>query len=73
MKWAPITSDGSVVKKGDLVTSFRNEQWIYLRVSRPPEPGKTGKITVQEPGNPGNTMEYYDSVFNLRIEGFDDS
>lgn len=68
MSWAPITTKGVVVNAGDKIEDFKGIDWVFIRVSRPPIMPSTGKIIVQEPGNPGNEREFYPSVFALVLE-----
>lgn len=50
------------IDPGDTITSFRGVNWVFVRVSRPAEPGKQAKVLVKDPED-GHQMEFYASVF----------
>ncbi len=57
------------VQAGDELKSFRGEWWVFDRISRMPEPGRSGKVEVHDPEDPTRKMEFYDSVFpGLKLE-----
>jgi len=56
----------SLILKGDEIRDFRDEDWIFIGVSRLPEEGKSGKVTVFK-GEGHFTREFYPSVFNGHI------
>lgn len=64
---AVIRADGSEVRPGDVVHSFRGEPAIFRRLTRVPGDGTatTGKIVVDEPDWTG--AERYASVYDLRV------
>ncbi len=70
---------GKEVKIGDIVTSFRGERAVLCDITRVNEfhygGGRSGKVVVKWITNDSlaiesydDTMEYYDGVFNLRVE-----
>ena len=60
--------DGKVIEQGASVKDFRGERFKFLRVSREPEPGKSGKVLVQHgTGARSWRQEYYPSVFDGEI------
>ncbi|QGJ92035.1 hypothetical protein SEA_KEELAN_71 [Gordonia phage Keelan] len=56
-------SDGSIVRQGDSITNFRDEEYTFKYGSRGLCRGKSGKVTVQREGAKWSA-EYYDSVFD---------
>lgn len=54
--------DGSEVKAGDKVTSFRGEEFTFVKVTRGPVPGKSAKVMTRE-----SCVEYYAGVFDLTV------
>lgn len=52
--------DNRVLDPGDEITSFRGEVWVFQKVTRLPEPGRSGKVEVHRGGL---TMEFYHTVF----------
>lgn len=65
-------SDGSPVRKGDTLVSFRGESFEFVYASRPTVPGKSGKVTVKplDSGYADIQSEYYVSVFGLERVDF---
>jgi hypothetical protein len=64
--------DGNLLRPGDVITS-RGEEWIFDYISRGPlrSDGRSCKVCVHRgegvwPNK--QSMEYYHTVFNLRIE-----
>lgn len=52
------------VEPGTKVKDFRGEAWTFVRVSREPEPGKSGKVIASR----GRwSQEYYPTVFKGEI------
>jgi hypothetical protein len=64
------TDNGVEARIGDIITSFRGEQAILLRLVRPRKDHRTGKVYVRFIGS--HTGEYYDTVFNLRVTDIED-
>lgn len=67
-----VREDGTEVKKGDEVTSFRGEKAVFVMATRPRWQGGTGKITVHwlsdpEPYDDLRALEYYDTVFFIAV------
>lgn len=58
-------SEGKIVKPGDIITSFRNEQATLRSATRARSEGRSGKVYVEWVN--GQQAEYYDSVFNLIV------
>ena len=63
---------GKEVKIGDTVTSFRGESEILYDITRVNEfhygGRRSGKVAVKWKSDDMWPMEYYDNVFNLRVE-----
>lgn len=61
--------NGRCIQPGERLTSFRGEPATFIRVSRAPEPGKSGKIIVRWPDQDEDSFgsEYYPSVFDGEI------
>ena len=63
---------GKEVKIGDTVTSFRGETGVLCDITRVNEfyygGRRSGKVTVRWSPDDTWPMEYYDGVFNLRVE-----
>jgi len=67
--------NGKEVHPGDIITSFRGESAVLVRLSRPRSEGKSGKVVAQFKHSQENLEfnprqaqgEYYDSVFNLTV------
>jgi hypothetical protein len=60
--------NGKIVQQGERIKDFRGEKYTFMRVSREPEPGKSGKVTVQHgTGARAWQQEYYPTVFNGEI------
>ena len=60
--------NGHEIRKGDIVTSFRGEAHTFVMVSRGPEYNGTAKVIVRNPANASRTLEYYERVFDLKVE-----
>lgn len=60
-------ASGALVAPGDVVTSFRGEEAVLVRVTRPRELGRSGKVLVDWKAGArlSGRGEYYDGVFNL--------
>lgn len=56
---------GEEVKPGDIVTSFRGEEFIFKRATRERTEGKSGKVVAKS--TDGLCSEYYDKVFGLIV------
>lgn len=70
-KWKPPSGPsfyikGKLVKHGQRIKDFRGDTAVFLRVSRAPEPGKSGKVLVDD-GWGSHEHEFYPSVFNGEI------
>lgn len=63
-----VRTDGSEVKAGDEVESFRGEVGTFVRLTRAPGDGTSteGKIIVKWEGTTVDS-EYYPSVFDLKV------
>jgi len=72
MIYALIRADGTVVKSGEKIIDFRGNDYVFIQISKNPEPPSGGRIEVQVPGSPYNRSEYYPSVFDCVIEGRSD-
>jgi len=57
--------EGMIVRKGDTVTDFRGEDWVFEGVSALPVPGKSAKVWVSWDGS---NREFYAQVFNLVVD-----
>jgi len=57
---------GAEVSEGDTVVDFRGESAVFLSATRAPMPGKSGKVLVDLDGV---QREFYESVYDLRVEG----
>ncbi len=67
-RWYPVTKDGTPVKPGDIITSFRGEAYQFDLVTAHPEGNSQGKITVRRPnGEPVLGGEYFPHVFDLTL------
>jgi hypothetical protein len=53
-----VRNDGSEVKVGDTVTSFRGEAATIKRIEKPARPGSTGKVET-------TLGVHYPGVYNL--------
>jgi hypothetical protein len=56
--------DGTVVRPGDTVRSFRDEPAEFVGVTRGPEPGRSAKVTVRVGGA---TRERYAGAYDLTV------
>lgn len=56
---------GIPIQPGDDVSSFRGDIYTFVRVTRVPEPGKSGKVLVRNES--GSAREFYPSVFDGKI------
>ena len=59
-----VDKQGKEIRSGESIEDFRGEHSTYLYISRNPEPGKTGKIVVDDGFG---ERELYPSVFEARI------
>lgn len=59
--------DGSEVKRGDVVVSFRGERYYLDAVTRGPQPGKSAKVQVRTKWPIGTASEFYAGIFNLTV------
>ncbi len=57
-------ADGTRVKAGDKVTSFRGEDYTVRYIKAPHKQGSTGRVGVRAQGAEHDD-EYYPSVFSL--------
>lgn len=46
-----------------IITDFRGEEWVFDRVSRGPQPGRSAKVEVHDLEDSTHTREFYASVF----------
>jgi hypothetical protein len=53
-------ADGTEVRPGDTVTSFRGEDHVFKRATRAPDAGRTGKVET-------SAGEYYQGVYSLTV------
>jgi hypothetical protein len=54
----------------EIITSFRDEEFILQGFREPHKPSSTGRVYVRPVGtseSPSNTSEYYPSVFGLKF------
>lgn len=58
-------ADGTRVKAGDTVTSFRGDTYKVQYITAPHKPGSTGRIGVRAKGDVDGAAEYYPGVFGL--------
>lgn len=59
------TPTGTVTRglsHGDTIKSFRGVEYIFLRIERMPEAGRSGKVVVTQPDSDGELV-FYDIVF----------
>jgi hypothetical protein len=61
-----LESDGSQIKVGDSVTTFRGEECTVTDWMAPTHPGSTGRVYVKFAD--GREMEYFPGVVGTRIE-----
>ncbi len=61
-KLIAFRQDGTIVKKGDIIKNFRNEDYVFLGVGQ-----YSGKIYAKQVGSE-NKWEYFRQVFNLEVE-----
>jgi hypothetical protein len=70
-RWFPVDKSGDKIEPGTEMLSFRNEVWIFVKVTAFPTYGKTGKVLVRDPnlaeGEPMAQREFYPSVFDLEL------
>ncbi len=59
-------SNNVEVKSGDDLTSFRGDQWVFVKAIRPNDTGHDGKVEVRELGSE-STRVFYAGVFNLKV------
>lgn len=59
---------GKRIKPGAIVKSFRNEPWRFERISREPEPGKSGKVYMTSMLDKAWRQELYPHVFDGEIK-----
>lgn len=60
---------GHEIVRGDKITDFRENDWIFLGVSRGPEFGGTPKVMVtNDLADRHAERQYYATVFLLSIE-----
>ncbi|MCY0941931.1 hypothetical protein [Streptomyces antarcticus] len=73
---------GNEIKPGDVVTTFRNEEYKLAMISRPAEGNSTGRVIITRPCGHSedehkelwwcrgeDAPEVFPSVINARIEG----
>lgn len=66
-------ANGNIVKPGDRVTDFRGDQAIFVKATRAPSDGRTGKVEVTGQAGEGTLpREYYMGVFNLTVKEVDE-
>ena len=77
-----IEGTDQIVNSGDTITDFRGDKAIFVKASRPRQPGRTGKVVVRWLAMKGvkagdhsyyddgrkTTYEYYDTVFDLEVK-----
>lgn len=63
--------NGEAVERNSRIKDFRGKTWVFEYVSREPDPGHSGKVTVHAVNHPEAKREFYPSVFGDRgrIEG----
>jgi hypothetical protein len=61
-----LVISGNDVARGEHITDFRGKEWVFEAVSRKPEPGKTGKVTVHAVNHPETQREFYPLVFEYK-------
>jgi hypothetical protein len=75
-KWNMIKvsrRDGTPVNPGDVVTSFRGDDWTFIVVERPPVPGKSARVTVaRDADDPFSRRSFYAEVFDLVVTAEDE-
>lgn len=61
---------GREINRGDIVTDFRGEEWIFEYVSRGTEYNGTAKVVVNFSAVEKHfgSREFYDRVFGLKVE-----
>lgn len=59
-------TDGNIVTEGQEIVNFRGEVYVFVRASRLPEVGRSGKV-IAHAHPEGPSLEFYDRVFNLTI------
>jgi len=63
----PNGPSGRIITEGDTITSFRGEDWTFIKVSRYADEGRQAKVLVKSAE--GDHREFYLSVFpGLRVE-----
>lgn len=55
--------NGKAVQPNARIKDFRGKTWVFEYVSRIPEPGKSGKVTVHAVNHPETKREFYPFVF----------
>lgn len=58
--------DNRELEPGDQIADFRGEVWNFVRVTRPPQEGRSAKVEVQDPTlsiREGGLREFYSTVF----------
>lgn len=59
---------GALVEVGDLVTSFRGEEWTVTGWREPQHAGSTGRVYVKPfEGDGLSSREFFPSVFDLKF------
>lgn len=66
-RYRAFTKRGKRVKPDTEIADFRGKLWVFLRVSRVPGPGTTGRVEVREPDT-GLRREFFPQVFNLTLK-----
>lgn len=57
---------GNNPEEGDEVEDFRGDIWVFIRVTRPREPGRSAKVEVTDlERTPGHIREFYSTVFPI--------
>lgn len=62
-----VRRDGTAVENGDTVTSFRGQEWTFVRATRARNiyEGKSGKVVVTDEFD--RQREFYETVFDLMV------
>lgn len=59
-----VREDGTEVRRGAKLKSFRGETWTFIDFAAPTREGSTGRVHVRRGKE---TMSYYPSVFDCKI------